>query len=136
MFDIGWSELMVIGSLALIVVGPKELPRLLRTVGQYVAQARGMAREFQRSMEDAAREVDLSEMKELRETANELRSLQNMKVDYKTAAAKPGLKPAPKAASPAAKPATAPAAPAAASRPEAREGAEAAPAQASTDDKA
>lgn len=98
MFDIGWSELMLIGSLALIVVGPKELPRLLRTVGRYVGQARGMAREFQRSMEDAAREVDLAEMKELKETANELRSLQNMKLDYKTAAAgKPGLKPAPRA---------------------------------------
>jgi sec-independent protein translocase protein TatB len=114
MFDIGWSELMVIGSLALIVVGPKELPRLLRTVGRYVAQARGMAREFQRSMEDAAREVDLSEMKELRDTASELRSLQNMKVDYRTAAGgRPGLKPAPKtpAQAPSAPPSEPPAAP-------------------------
>lgn len=59
MLDIGMFELFVIGALALIVVGPKELPGLLRSVGQFVAKARGMARDFQRSMEDAAREADL-----------------------------------------------------------------------------
>jgi sec-independent protein translocase protein TatB len=75
MLDLGWSELLVIGSLALIVVGPKDLPSLLRTVGKHVGQMRGMARDFQRSMEDAAREADISKMKELRDTANELRSL-------------------------------------------------------------
>lgn len=58
MFDIGWQELIVIGVLALLVVGPKELPGLFRTVGQYVGKARSIAREFQRSMEDAARDVD------------------------------------------------------------------------------
>ena len=66
MLDIGWTELMVIGVLALLVVGPKELPRLMRTVGQFVAKARGMARDFQRSMEDAAREADLSEFTDLK----------------------------------------------------------------------
>lgn len=59
MLDIGMLEIFVIGALALIVVGPKELPGLLRTVGQFVAKARGMAREFQSSMEAAAREADL-----------------------------------------------------------------------------
>lgn len=59
MLDIGMLELFVIGALALIVVGPKELPGLLRTVGQFAAKARGMAREFQSSMEEAAREADL-----------------------------------------------------------------------------
>ncbi|MEM9780872.1 MAG: Sec-independent protein translocase protein TatB [Pseudomonadota bacterium] len=58
MFDIGWQELIVIGVLALLVVGPKELPGLFRTVGQYVGKARRIAREFQRSMEDAARDAD------------------------------------------------------------------------------
>lgn len=77
MFDIGWSELLVIGCLALIVVGPKELPRMLRTLGRYTAQARGMAREFQRSMEDAAREADLGDMKEMREVASQLRDIRN-----------------------------------------------------------
>ena len=59
MLDIGMLELFVIGALALIVVGPKELPGLLRTVGQFAAKARGRAREFQSSMEEAAREADL-----------------------------------------------------------------------------
>ena len=62
MLDIGMFELFVIGALALIVVGPKELPGLLRTLGQYTAKLRGMAREFQRSMEDAAREADLDDV--------------------------------------------------------------------------
>lgn len=62
MLDIGWSELLLIGLVALIVVGPKELPGLFRTVGQYVGKARGMAREFQRSMDQAADESGLSEV--------------------------------------------------------------------------
>ncbi len=59
-------ELLIVGALALIVIGPKDLPRMMRTVGKFVGQARGMAREFQRSMDDAAREVDLAEFKEAR----------------------------------------------------------------------
>ncbi len=62
MFDIGFMELLVIGALALIVVGPKELPGLLRTVGQFAGKARAMARDFQRTMEDAAREADLGDV--------------------------------------------------------------------------
>lgn len=62
MLDIGMMEIFVIGALALIVVGPKELPGLLRTVGQFAAKARGMAREFQRTMEEAAREADLDDV--------------------------------------------------------------------------
>ncbi|PKP66889.1 MAG: twin-arginine translocase subunit TatB [Alphaproteobacteria bacterium HGW-Alphaproteobacteria-8] len=100
MFDIGWAELMVIGSLALIVVGPRDLPKLLRSLGQYVAQARGMAREFQRSMEDAAREADISQLKGVRDVANDLRSLN--KRPFETIKPSPNVKPA-------ATPATAPA---------------------------
>lgn len=62
MLDIGFMEILVIGALALIVVGPKDLPGLLRTVGQYAGKARAMAREFQRTMEDAAREADLGDV--------------------------------------------------------------------------
>ena len=62
MLDIGFMEIFVIGALALIIVGPKDLPGLLRTVGQFVAKARGMAREFQSSMEEAAREADLGDV--------------------------------------------------------------------------
>ena len=62
MFDIGFSELMVIGVVSLIVVGPKDLPGMFRTVGKYVGKAKGMAREFQRSMEDAADASGLSDV--------------------------------------------------------------------------
>lgn len=62
MLDIGFVEILVIGGLALIVVGPKELPGLLRTVGQFVGKAKSMARDFQKTMEDAAREADLGDV--------------------------------------------------------------------------
>ncbi len=59
MFDIGWSELLVIGVVALIVVGPKDLPVMFRTLGRMTAKARSMAREFSRAMEDAAKDTGL-----------------------------------------------------------------------------
>ncbi|WP_112323257.1 Sec-independent protein translocase protein TatB [Oceanibium sediminis] len=61
MFDIGWLELIVIGIVALIVVGPKDLPGMFRTAGQFMGRMRGMAREFQRSMEQAADEAGVKE---------------------------------------------------------------------------
>lgn len=54
MLDLGWTELLVIGVVALIVVGPKDLPKMFRTLGQFTAKARNMAREFQRAMDEAA----------------------------------------------------------------------------------
>ena len=53
MFDLGWTELLLIGIVALIVVGPKELPVLFRKAGQFVGKIRGMAREFSRAMNSA-----------------------------------------------------------------------------------
>ncbi|MDE0112845.1 MAG: Sec-independent protein translocase protein TatB, partial [Albidovulum sp.] len=50
MFDIGWSELLIIGIVALIVVGPKDLPGMFRALGRFTGKMRGMAREFQRAM--------------------------------------------------------------------------------------
>ncbi|MEM1275179.1 MAG: Sec-independent protein translocase protein TatB [Pseudomonadota bacterium] len=73
MLDLGWQELLVIGALALIVVGPKDLPGLLRTLGQYAGKIRGMAREFQRTMDDAARESDLANLKEIKDIGNDIR---------------------------------------------------------------
>ncbi|WP_454684968.1 Sec-independent protein translocase protein TatB [Ancylobacter moscoviensis] len=64
MFDIGWSELLVIGVVALVVIGPKELPRVLRTVGQGVAKLRRMAGEFQGQFNEALREAELSDLKD------------------------------------------------------------------------
>ena len=57
MFDIGGWELLVLAALALIIVGPKDLPSLVRNVGRWVAKARGLAREFQQGMEEAARDA-------------------------------------------------------------------------------
>lgn len=64
MFDIGWSELLVIGVVALIVIGPKDLPKALSTMGKWAARARGMAREFQNSVDDMVRQAELDELRE------------------------------------------------------------------------
>jgi sec-independent protein translocase protein TatB len=63
MFDIGWGELVVIGIVALIAIGPKELPTVLRTLGQYMAKIRRMAGDFQSQFQEAMREAELSELK-------------------------------------------------------------------------
>ncbi|MDC0343571.1 MAG: Sec-independent protein translocase protein TatB [Aestuariivita sp.] len=62
MFDLGWTELLVIGIVALIVVGPKDLPMLFRNVGKFVGKAKGMAREFSRAMNDAADESGVNDI--------------------------------------------------------------------------
>ena len=72
MLDVGWSELMVIGVVALVVVGPKELPALLRTVGQWTGKARRMAAEFQGQLNEAIREAELDDVKK---SVDDLRSL-------------------------------------------------------------
>ena len=63
MFDIGWSELMVIGVVALIAIGPKELPGVLRTVGQWMGKARKLAGEFQGQFQEAMREAEMADLK-------------------------------------------------------------------------
>ena len=63
MFDIGWGELLVIGVVALIAIGPKELPGVLRTVGQWMGKIRRMASEFQGQFNDAMREAELHDLK-------------------------------------------------------------------------
>jgi sec-independent protein translocase protein TatB len=63
MFDIGWSELMVIAVVALIVIGPKELPGVLRMVGQWIGKARKMAGEFQGQFQEAMREAEMADLK-------------------------------------------------------------------------
>lgn len=71
MFDLGWSEMLLIGIVALIVVGPKELPGLFRSVGVWVGKARGVAREFSRAMEAAADETGMKEIdRTIRAAAN------------------------------------------------------------------
>ena len=63
MFDIGWSELLLIGIVALIVIGPKELPGTLRTLGQWMGKMRRMAGEFQDQFREAMREAELADLK-------------------------------------------------------------------------
>ena len=64
MFDIGWSEFVVIGVVALIVIGPKDLPRVLRTAGTWVRKARAIAHEFQGSIEQMVRDAELDEVRQ------------------------------------------------------------------------
>src|SRR5215813_13694676 len=63
MFEIGWSELLLIGIVALIAIGPKELPGALRTLGQWMAKVRRMASEFQNQFHEAMREAELADLK-------------------------------------------------------------------------
>ncbi len=63
MFDIGWSELVVIAVVALIAIGPKELPGVLRMVGQWMGKARKMAGEFQGQFQEAMREAEMADLK-------------------------------------------------------------------------
>jgi sec-independent protein translocase protein TatB len=62
-FDLGWSEMLVIGAVALVVIGPKELPNALRTAGYWFRKARGLSREFQGSFEQMIREAELDEVR-------------------------------------------------------------------------
>lgn len=71
MFDLGWTEMLLIGIVALIVVGPKDLPGLFRSVGRFVGKARGMAREFSSAMNAAADEAGVNEInKTIKAAAN------------------------------------------------------------------
>ncbi len=71
MFDIGWGELVVIGIVALIAIGPKELPTVLRTLGQWMGKVKRMANEFQGQFQEALREA---EMADLKKQADDLKS--------------------------------------------------------------
>ncbi|GFZ79080.1 hypothetical protein GCM10011497_03900 [Elstera cyanobacteriorum] len=64
MFDIAWSELLLIGAVALIFIGPKELPGLLVNIGRWVRRARSLASEFQSSLDQAVREAEVDALKQ------------------------------------------------------------------------
>lgn len=69
MFDIGWQELFVVAVLAIIVVGPNDMPRAIRTVTAWLRKAKSMARDFQNGMEDIVREAELEDIRKEAEKA-------------------------------------------------------------------
>jgi sec-independent protein translocase protein TatB len=91
MFDIGWSELLIIAVVAIVVVGPKDLPRLMRTFGHYAGKLRRAAADFQRQFEDAMRETELEEVKK---AIDSVRSTETV-VDLKAPIDKPIMLPNP-----------------------------------------
>jgi sec-independent protein translocase protein TatB len=63
MFDLGWGKIIIIAVIALVVIGPKELPAVLRTVGQWMGKIRRMAAEFQGQFQEAMREAEMADLK-------------------------------------------------------------------------
>ncbi|MFM7345695.1 MAG: Sec-independent protein translocase protein TatB [Tagaea sp.] len=115
MLDLSWGEIIVIGAVAVIFIGPKELPGALRTAGNWIGKARTMAREFQNNVDDMIREAELDEVKKHVTTATGLATggiggaIQNVvdpKGELQKALAPPDLNLNP--ASPAPAPATTP----------------------------
>ncbi|GGB54257.1 hypothetical protein GCM10011316_27870 [Roseibium aquae] len=110
MFDIGWTELLMIACVAIIVVGPKDLPRMLRSLGQTIGKMRRLSREFQSTFNDALREAereaDILDMKKQVEEIGNTNPLGDLKKsiedDFK---AKPRTSGTPDPAQPASKPA-------------------------------
>src|SRR5258707_2578416 len=105
MFDIGWSELLVIAVVAIVFIGPKDLPRVLRSVGRWTGQVKRMARDFQNQFNEALREAELDSVKKQVEDLGKIDPLG----DVRTAMAKTNAeimtemnKPAPDAAAAAA----------------------------------
>jgi len=99
MFDIGWSELLVIAVVAIVVVGPKDLPKLMRSFGHYAGKLRRAASDFQRQFEEAMRE---SEVEEVRKAIESVRT-ETPSLDLKASIDKPIMLPKPPPAEPAAK---------------------------------
>ncbi|MEC9455031.1 MAG: Sec-independent protein translocase protein TatB [Pseudomonadota bacterium] len=79
MFDIGWTEILIVMGIALVVVGPKELPKIVRTIGKWRGKASAYARDFQRSIEEAADVNELDAIK--KEIAEANRELNEAKRD-------------------------------------------------------
>jgi sec-independent protein translocase protein TatB len=71
LFDLGWSEILLVGVVALVFIGPKDLPKALRVAGFWVRKARNLSREFQSSIDQMIRESELDEMRQDLKKASE-----------------------------------------------------------------
>ena len=90
MFGLGWSEMVLIGIVALIVIGPKDLPGMFRTMGEFTGKARGMAREFSQAMQQAADESGVKEIGGTLKAAADPKSFGVNKIREATSFAKKG----------------------------------------------
>jgi len=80
MFDISWTEFLLIGVVALIFIGPKELPGVLRTLGQWTRRIRGMAADFQNQFQEAMREAEMADLKkQVDDIAHDIKSYDPLK---------------------------------------------------------
>lgn len=108
MFDIAWSELLIVGIVALIVVGPKDLPVLLRKLGQFMSVIRRQAAEFRTQFDDAMREAELDQIrKDMEKVSTDLSStvddatrsvqseMDSARREFESATAEPAPAPAP-----------------------------------------
>ncbi len=97
MFDVAPTELLLVAFVALVVIGPKDLPRVMRVVGQWVGRARGMARHFRAGFDTMVREAELEEMEKKWAHENE-RIMREHPARPQRALAEPETEPAPPAA--------------------------------------
>lgn len=81
MLDFSWSHILILMVVALVVVGPKDLPRLMRIVGQWMGKARAMANEFRKSFDDMARQSELDELRKEIETLRNVRPFEDVERD-------------------------------------------------------
>ncbi len=79
MFDIGWTEILIIAVVAIIVVGPKDLPRMLRSLGRYAGQLRRTAGEFRSQFDDAIRESELDELRSTLQDTSDLNPINQIR---------------------------------------------------------
>jgi sec-independent protein translocase protein TatB len=79
MFEVGWTEMLVIAVVMIVVVGPKDLPRMLRTIGKMTAKVRGMAGDFQRQFNEALKEAELDDVKKSVDTLRSMNPVSDIK---------------------------------------------------------
>lgn len=93
MIDLSWSHILIVLVVALVVVGPKDLPRLMRMVGRWLAKARAMADQFRKSFDEMARQAELDELRAEIEALRRERPLASIENSLNEPALAPGAEP-------------------------------------------